>query len=253
MYYMIDTIKNYLYFVDRSDPVSLLRFMLCAMMMHLNRPIPLVAAYRGGEVQLVVALRPYDQGGHMPPIREVIGAMIALNPDHLAFGATGRAWSALDPIPPVCPSGDLRTQVVLITEVATHPLPTHEGCAGTLWLGQPPDPQQSTIPPGTRTDGEARSLEEIPARTFLWPLEECFTPAPPTVLENGSGEVLTCMRQSLLASAHQDGPRGNATPPPDHHGWDHHLATMVTRRLHELGHQVILRHDQLYPLTTPAR
>ena len=79
---------------------------------------PCLVAFRGDEPLLSAFLRPFDKGGYHDPMIELLALAGGLEADRLAVSFPGRAWSLVDPIPPVlADDADLRQQVVVITFV----------------------------------------------------------------------------------------------------------------------------------------
>jgi hypothetical protein len=84
-------------------------------------PLPSVVAFAGDRPMAVGVLRPFDGGGPVPALIELLALLLPLGVDRVALTLTGRAWSAEDPVPPVCDDGDLRQPVlVLVTADASH-------------------------------------------------------------------------------------------------------------------------------------
>lgn len=78
---------------------------------------PCFLAMAGDQPLFVAFLRPYEKGGHLGPLIEVIALAAPLDADRLAVSLSGRAWSLDDPVVPVIPGvGDLRQRVLLIEE-----------------------------------------------------------------------------------------------------------------------------------------
>jgi hypothetical protein len=84
-------------------------------------PLPSVVAFAGDRPMAVGVLRPFDRGGAVPALIELLALLLPLGVDRLGLTLTGRAWSTEDPVPPVCDDGDLRQPVlVLVTADASH-------------------------------------------------------------------------------------------------------------------------------------
>ncbi|WP_336250108.1 hypothetical protein [Stomatohabitans albus] len=158
--------ETFLNFVDPSDQVSVLRNLACSSLVHHGFTHAMLCAHRGNDPLFLALLRPYPSGDHIVAIEEQLTLATALGANRIAFCSTGRAWSANDPVPPVCDDGDLRQRVVMVTQAA---------------LGHP-----STDTP---TD-----------TTYLWPLEECLTGAAPTVLHDGIGPLHSVLMQAVQQS-----------------------------------------------------
>src|SRR6056297_1966620 len=77
-------------------------------------PLPTLAAAIGDEVVALATLRPFDDTGPVPALVEVLALLLPLGVDRVALRLTGRAWSTLDPIPPVDEAGDLRARVLVL-------------------------------------------------------------------------------------------------------------------------------------------
>ncbi|MFP4234987.1 MAG: hypothetical protein ACLFUG_08665 [Nitriliruptoraceae bacterium] len=77
-------------------------------------PLPSVVAFAGEDPLAVGVLRPFDQGGPVPALVELLALLLPLGVDRLGLTLSGRAWSFDDPVPPVCEEGDLRQQVLLL-------------------------------------------------------------------------------------------------------------------------------------------
>lgn len=77
-------------------------------------PQPTLLAYDGERALATVMLRPFDDGGAVDAVLEVLAMLLPLGTDRLVLSLPGRAWSALDPIVPVTADADLRQRVLLI-------------------------------------------------------------------------------------------------------------------------------------------
>ncbi|MFO7959641.1 MAG: hypothetical protein R6U94_01690 [Nitriliruptoraceae bacterium] len=86
-------------------------------------PLPTLAAAIGDEVVALVTLRPFDDTGPVPALVEVLALLLPLGVDRVALRLTGRAWSTLDPIPPVGEDGDLRARVLVLVRADGRPRP----------------------------------------------------------------------------------------------------------------------------------
>lgn len=77
--------------------------------------LPSMAAFAGDQPLFLATLRPFDKGAHQDAILEVGALAVGLGADRLALSLSGRAWSLLDPIPPVLDDGcDLRQRVIVV-------------------------------------------------------------------------------------------------------------------------------------------
>ncbi|MGH8932772.1 MAG: hypothetical protein ACRDZO_19670 [Egibacteraceae bacterium] len=86
---------------------------------------PCLVAFAGETPLLLAFVRPFAKGAYQQPLIELIALAAPLDADRLKFSITGRAWSMLDPIPPVDPAlGDLRQRVLAIESV--------DGSAGSV-------------------------------------------------------------------------------------------------------------------------
>lgn len=81
---------------------------------------PCLAAFRGDRGLAIGWLRPFEKGEYHDPLIELVALFVPLGADRLALSLGGRAWSLLDPIPPVSEAGDLRQRVLLIQTVDGH-------------------------------------------------------------------------------------------------------------------------------------
>jgi hypothetical protein len=79
-------------------------------------PLPTVAAAIDDEVVALGTLRPFDDTGPVPALVEVLALLLPLGVNRVALRLSGRAWSTLDPIPPVSEAGDLRARVLLLVQ-----------------------------------------------------------------------------------------------------------------------------------------
>lgn len=77
-------------------------------------PLPSVVAFAGEEPVAIGVLRPFDDGGPVPALIELLALLLPLGVDRIALSLSGRAWSMADPLAPVCDEGDLRQQVLLL-------------------------------------------------------------------------------------------------------------------------------------------
>jgi hypothetical protein len=76
---------------------------------------PCLMAYAGEHPLFLAFLRPFPKGGYADPMVELMALAAPLDADRLALSMGGRAWSLLDPIPPILPDlGDLRQRVVVL-------------------------------------------------------------------------------------------------------------------------------------------
>lgn len=79
---------------------------------------PCLTAFAGETPLLLAFVRPFAKGAYQQPLIELMALAAPLGADRLKFSITGRAWSLLDPIPPVDPDlGDLRQRVLTIESV----------------------------------------------------------------------------------------------------------------------------------------
>jgi hypothetical protein len=82
---------------------------------------PCFTAFAGQTPLVLAFVRPFPKGGYQQPLIELLALAAPLAADRLKLTITGRAWSMLDPIPPVDPQlGDLRQRVLVITSVDAH-------------------------------------------------------------------------------------------------------------------------------------
>ncbi len=83
--------------------------------------LPTMVAFRGDDPLFLATLRPFPRGGHHDPVIEVGALAVLLGADRVMVSLAGRAWSTVDPIPPVSSDGDLRQRVVVVHQVdGTH-------------------------------------------------------------------------------------------------------------------------------------
>jgi hypothetical protein len=108
---------------------------------------PCLMAYAGEHALFVAFLRPFPKGGYADPMIELLALAAPLAADQLALSMAGRAWSLLDPIPPVLADvGDLRQRVVVLQSA--------DGRAGRVRL-------HSRMFPFELTDGSVRWGEPL--------------------------------------------------------------------------------------------
>ncbi|MGH8906127.1 MAG: hypothetical protein ACRD0K_06355 [Egibacteraceae bacterium] len=82
---------------------------------------PCFTAFAGPTPLVLAFVRPFPKGGYQQPLIELIALAAPLDADRLKLSITGRAWSLLDPIPPVdAQAGDLRQRVLSIESVDAH-------------------------------------------------------------------------------------------------------------------------------------
>lgn len=86
-------------------------------------PLPALAAFAGDDPVAVGNLRPFEPGGIVPALVEVLALLLPLDVDRLALLLPGRAWSTADPIPPVTEDIDLRTPVLVVVRGDGHQQP----------------------------------------------------------------------------------------------------------------------------------
>lgn len=86
-------------------------------------PLPTLAAAIDDEVVALGTLRPFDDTGPVPALVEQLALLLPLGVNRVALRLSGRAWSTLDPIPPVTDAGDLRARVLVLVQAdgVTHP------------------------------------------------------------------------------------------------------------------------------------
>ena len=77
-------------------------------------PLPVLAAAVDDEVVALGVLRPCDDTGPVPALVEVLALLLPLGVNRVALRFSGRAWSTLDPIPPVSDDVDLRARVIVL-------------------------------------------------------------------------------------------------------------------------------------------
>jgi hypothetical protein len=79
---------------------------------------PCFTGFSGPEPLVLAFVRPFPRGEYQQPLIELLALAAPLDADRLKLSITGRAWSMLDPIPPVDPElGDLRQRVLTIESV----------------------------------------------------------------------------------------------------------------------------------------
>jgi hypothetical protein len=77
--------------------------------------VPCLVALAGADPLLLAFVRPFARGEYHKPLIELFALAAPLAADRLVLSLTGRAWSMLDPIPPVDDElGDLRQRVLTI-------------------------------------------------------------------------------------------------------------------------------------------
>lgn len=81
---------------------------------------PCLAGFRGDRGLALAWLRPFEKGAYHDPLLELVALFVPLGIDRLALSLGGRAWSMLDPIPPVSAAGDLRQRVLVVQQVDGH-------------------------------------------------------------------------------------------------------------------------------------
>jgi hypothetical protein len=82
---------------------------------------PCFTAFAGTTPLVLAFVRPFAKGGYQQPLIELLALAAPLDADRLKLSITGRAWSMLDPIPPIDPElGDLRQRVLTIESVDGH-------------------------------------------------------------------------------------------------------------------------------------
>ncbi len=86
-------------------------------------PLPTLAAGIDDEVVALDTLRPFDGTGPVPAVVEVLALLLPLGVNRVALRLSGRAWSTLDPIPPVSDAGDLRARVLVLVQADGRPRP----------------------------------------------------------------------------------------------------------------------------------
>jgi hypothetical protein len=79
-------------------------------------PLPTLFACIDDEAVAVDTLRPFDDDGPVPALVEVLALLLPLGVNRVALLLPGRAWSTLDPIPPVAEDGDLRARVLMVVQ-----------------------------------------------------------------------------------------------------------------------------------------
>lgn len=86
-------------------------------------PAPSLVACIDDEPVAIGTLRPFDEEGPVPPLVEVLALLLPLGVNRVALLLAGRAWSTLDPIPPVTEDHDLRARVVVLVQADGVPGP----------------------------------------------------------------------------------------------------------------------------------
>ncbi|TVR21403.1 MAG: hypothetical protein EA387_10205 [Nitriliruptor sp.] len=79
-------------------------------------PMPTLLACIDDEAVAIDTLRPFGEEGPVPALVEVLALLLPLGVNRIALLLPGRAWSTLDPIPPVADEGDLRARVLILLE-----------------------------------------------------------------------------------------------------------------------------------------
>ena len=79
-------------------------------------PLPTLLACIDDEAVAVNTLRPFDEEELVPALVEVLALLLPLGVNRVALLLPGRAWSTLDPIPPVAEEGDLRARVLILLQ-----------------------------------------------------------------------------------------------------------------------------------------
>ncbi len=79
-------------------------------------PLPTLLACIDDEAVAVDTLRPFDEEGPVPALVEVLALLLPLGINRVALLLPGRAWSTIDPIPPVTDEGDLRARVLMLVQ-----------------------------------------------------------------------------------------------------------------------------------------
>lgn len=98
-----------------ADQPHLLRDLAIADLEGGGDVLPSLIAFSGEQALFLATLRPFGKGGHREPIIEVGAVAVGLNADRLLLSLSGRAWSTVDPIPPVLGNGeDLRQRVITL-------------------------------------------------------------------------------------------------------------------------------------------
>lgn len=101
-------------------------YLLAGALVELNHghpPAPALAAFAGEDPIAIGNLRPFDPGEVVPALVEVLALLLPLGVDRLALLLPARAWSLLDPIPPVTDDVDLRTRVLVVVTGDGHDQP----------------------------------------------------------------------------------------------------------------------------------
>lgn len=86
-------------------------------------PLPTLAAAIDEDVVALGVLRPFDDTGPVPALVELLALLLPLGVNRVALRLSGRAWSTLDPIPPVSDSVDLRARVLVLVQADGLPRP----------------------------------------------------------------------------------------------------------------------------------
>jgi len=107
-------------------------------------PLPALAAAIDDEVVALGTLRPFDDTGPVPALVEVLALLLPLGVNRVALRLSGRAWSTLDPIPPVSDAGDLRARVLVLVQADGLPHPCRIS-SGLHELQQEPSSQGWTL------------------------------------------------------------------------------------------------------------
>jgi hypothetical protein len=88
-------------------------------------PRPTLLACIDDEAVAIDTLRPFEEEGPVPALVEVLALLLPLGVNRIALLLPGRAWSTLDPIPPVSGEGDLRARVLLLVQADGMRRPCH--------------------------------------------------------------------------------------------------------------------------------
>lgn len=116
-------------------------------------PLPVLAAAVDDEVVALGVLRPCEDTGPVPALVEVLALLLPLGVNRVALRFSGRAWSTLDPIPPVSNDVDLRARVVVLVQADG----TQRPCSIATRLHEcrsVPSSQGLTLGPALATDEE---------------------------------------------------------------------------------------------------
>lgn len=143
-----------------DDATSVLVALAADDLLQEREPVPTILAFSGDGPVASVGLRPFDPGEVGQALLEVLSLLVPLGADRLAFGAAGRVWSLDDPIPPVCPEGDLRQRAIVVAladanqgpctlTTSVHPF---EGTGPELVLHPPVIPDDPTVDDGKVED-----------------------------------------------------------------------------------------------------